>query len=540
MKPWNAAVAQAMPPASAKAAISRRVSRADSGVRRSLFAAAVLVSLAGCALAPPAQAPTVPEPKQYGAMPPASGTAIAQGRAQHFVSSQAPMARWWEAYGSPQLDSMVDEALAGNLDLASARHRLEAAREQWAAQAGATRLPSVDIGAQASRQRDLSLLLQGLPPTSLYNTFVGQAQLSYTFDIFGANRYQTRALGQRVDQQAEELQAARNAVAANVVSGAISLSGLQAQISVLEELIGLSRRDAQDMARQYALGAAPHASVLDAQRSLASLSAQLPELRAQALTARHALATLLGRTPDQAPEALDLDVLSLPTELPVLVPSALLAARPDVRAAAAALKAAAADAGAAAANMFPRITLSASMGRGGFDWATATSGAGAIWGLASSITAPIFHGGALRAQHRAALQAYEAAADAYRRTVLSAFQEVADSLASIEQAGESLRQAELAQSAAQALYGKTRQQVSLGALPAVAARGMARQAAQARLDALRYETGRLLDTARLLHAMGSMPDKGEGRAASGKRAAAGDSSDAGAGLASDVRGRDAF
>jgi hypothetical protein len=73
-----------------------------------------------------------------------------------------------------------------------------------------------------------------------------------------------------------------------------------------------------------------------------------------------------------------------------------------------------------------------------------------------------------------------------------------------------LQQAEQAQSAAQALYGKTRQQVAMGALPAVAARGMARQAAQAKLDALRYETERLLDTARLLHAMGSAPEAGEG------------------------------
>jgi NodT family efflux transporter outer membrane factor (OMF) lipoprotein len=505
MKPWNISIL----PASRKALTLPWISLAGS-TRRNLFAVAALAALAGCALAPSDQAPAVAEPQHYGAMPQVDGTAPALGQAQHFVSSQAPMARWWEAYGSAQLDSLVDEALAGNLDLASARHRLEAAREQWSAQAGATRLPSVDIGAQASRQRDLSLPIQGLPPTSLYNTYVGQAQLSYTFDIFGANRYQTQALAHRVDQQHEELQAARNAVAANVVSGAISLAGLQAQIRVLETLIGLSEHDARDMSRQYALGAVPHSSVLDAQRNLASLSAQLPELRARALTARHALATLLGRTPDQAPEAPEFDRLSLPTELPVLVPSALLAARPDIRAADAALKTASADAGAAAANMFPRLTLSASMGRGGFDWATATSGAGAIWSLASSITAPVFHGGALRAQHRAALQIYEAAADAYRRTVLSAFQDVADALASIEQVSESLQQAEQAQSAAQALYGKTRQQVAMGALPAVAARGMARQAAQAKLDALRYETERLLDTARLLHAMGSAPEAGEG------------------------------
>ncbi len=472
---------------------------------RFALAACACAAVAGCAFGPGRQPPDLMQPDHYGAMPAAAQTASAQGRSQHFVAAHQPVAQWWRAYGSTQLDALVDEALAGNLDLEAARYRLEAARAQWMAQSGSSRLPSVDLGAQAQRQRELGLPLKGLPPTSLYNTFVGQAQVQYTFDLFGANRYQNQALADRVDQQAQELQAARNAVAANVVSGAISLAGLQAQIGILEDLIALSRQDESDTVRQYELGAASRSSVLDARRGTAAISAQLPELRARALAARHALAVLLGRRPDQAPPPLPFDALVLPGQLPVLVPSALLASRPDIRAADAALKAAASDVGAATANMFPRITLSASMGRGGFDWSTATSGAGAIWGLASSITAPVFHGGALRAQRKAAQQTYDAAVASYKHTVLSAFQDVADALASLEQVGQSLAQADQAQASAQALYDNTRQQVSLGALPPVAARAMSRQAAQAELDALRYATDRMLDTARLFHAMGSAP-----------------------------------
>src|SRR5690606_21257270 len=148
--------------------------------------------------------------------------------------------------------------------------------------------------AQAARQRDLGLPIEGLPPTSLYNTFVGQAQVQYTFDLFGANRYKNQALADRVAQQAAELQAARNAVAANVVSGAISLAGLQAQIGILEDLIALSRKDEADTIRQHELGAASRSSVLDARQGAAAISAQLPELNARALAARHALAVLLG------------------------------------------------------------------------------------------------------------------------------------------------------------------------------------------------------------------------------------------------------
>ncbi|TEA77954.1 efflux transporter outer membrane subunit [Allopusillimonas ginsengisoli] len=472
---------------------------------RLLATVALCGTLVACAFGPGGQPPELGSPEHYGVMPTPAQTVPANGETQYFVDATQPVTKWWKRYGSAQLDALVDEALAGNLDLAAARHRLEAAREQWSAQAGATRLPSIDIGAQAARQRDLGLPIEGLPPTSLYNTFVGQAQVQYTFDLFGANRYKNQALADRVGQQAAELQAARNAVAANVVSGAISLAGRQAQIGILEDLIALSRKDEADTLRQHALGAASRSSVLDARRGAAALSAQLPELNARALAARHALAVLLGRSPNQAPPALKFDSLVLPAQLPVLVPSALLASRPDVQAADAALKAAAADVGAATANMFPRITLSASMGRGGFDWSTATSGAGAIWSLASGITAPVFHGGALRAQRRAAAQTYEAAVAQYKNTVLSAFQEVADSLASLEQGSLSLAQADAAQDAAQEQFENTRQQVSLGALPPAAARAMSRQAAQAQLDALRYKTLRMLDTARLLHAMGAAP-----------------------------------
>lgn len=496
------------PQASSSCAWASPVLVARCGFRptpRGWLAACLLVALSGCAFGPGGQPPVLPQPDQYGVMPAAAQTAQAQGRTQHFIASTQPAQQWWRSYGNAELDAMVDEALVGNLDLAAARHRLAAAREQWSAQSGATQMPSVDLGAQASRQRQLGLPIQGLPQTSLYNTFVGQAQVQYTFDLFGANRYKNQALADRVSQQAEELEAARNAVAANVVSGAISLAGLQSQISVLQSLIALARADQADAIKQYELGAVSRSAMLDAGRGAAALSAQLPELQAQALAARHALSVLLGRRPDQAPPPLNLANFSLPDRLPVVVPSALLASRPDIRAADAALKAAASDVGAATADMFPRITLSASMGRGGFDWSTATSGAGAIWALASSISAPVFHGGALRAQRRAAQQNYEAAVAAYKNTVLSAFQEVADSLAGLEQVSDSLAQSEAAQNAAREMDQRTRQQVRLGALPAVAARAMSRQAAQANLDALRYETNRLLDTTRLFHAMGALP-----------------------------------
>ncbi|WP_323029416.1 TolC family protein [Castellaniella defragrans] len=347
--------------------------------------------------------------------------------------------------------------------------------------------------------------LPELPRTSLYDTFVGQAQVRYTFDLFGSIRERNRALAERVEQRAAQWRAAREALAANVVSGALTLSVLQARLRILASVADGLRRDAAESARRQALGAAPRAAVLDARRQAEAVAAQIPGLRAQALTLRHALAVLLGRTPDRAPEAIPFERLRLPARIPVLVPSALLAARPDVRAARAALAAAAHDAGAARADLFPSLTLTAAMGRGGYDWPAALSPEGALWSLAGGLTAPLFHGGALRAQQRASLRAYAAAEDDYRSTVLAAFREVADALASLEQAGAAQAAGDAAAGAARGAAADAARRAALGAVPPSAARAAGRQAELAELDALDVRAQRLLEAARLFHAMGAAP-----------------------------------
>ncbi|KAB0630808.1 RND transporter, partial [Burkholderia territorii] len=130
--------------------------------------------------------------------------------------------------------------------------------------------------------------------------------------------------------------------------------------------------------------------------------------------------------------------LHLPAQVPVVVPSDLLQSRPDIQAADAGLKAAAAEVGVATAQLFPQLSLSAAMGKGGFSWPTMLSGAGAIWNVGASLSQPLFHGGALLAQRRAAKASYEAAVDQYKQTVLGAFQNVADSLAALEHDAEAL------------------------------------------------------------------------------------------------------
>ena len=473
------------------------------GARSVALSGGALV-LAACSFGPNGNPPAMPEPAHYGADPQPTQTVPAQGVTQQFVVGAQPVAAWWHLYQSDELNALVDEGLRNSPTLAATDKSLSAAREQLRAQIGSSMLPTVDAAGQAARQRALAIPEEG-PNTFLYDTFVGQLQAHYTIDLFGASRLANAALASRVNVQVFQLESARRALAANIVSAAITAAALHAQIDTTERLVTLANDDAHDTARRYQLGAVSHADMLNAQQSAATLAASLPGLRQQWLTTRHALAVLLGRTPDAAPPDLDLAQLHVPEQVPVVVPSELLRTRPDIQAADAALKAAAADVGVATAQMYPSLSLTASMGQGGFSWPAALSGAGAIWSIAGSLSQPIFHGGALLAQRRAALATYDAVTSQYKQTVLSAFQNVADTLAALEHDAQALDAANLAARAAQGISDETAARYRLGAVPVSAARSSEQQFRNARLDEIRYTGARLTDTAALFQAMGTPP-----------------------------------
>ncbi|WP_431819345.1 efflux transporter outer membrane subunit [Burkholderia sp. F1] len=474
---------------------------------RALAAAGLAGALAGCAwFAPSGEPPAMPSPAHYGATPQAERTVAAQGVAQHFEVGAQPVPDWWKQYRSDALNALVDEGLRNSPTLSAAAHTLNAAREQLRAQIGSSMLPSIDAGGQAARQRALGVPIPALgAPTLLYDTFVGQLQARYTIDLFGASRFANRALAKRVDVSAFQLESARRALAANIVTASVTSSVLGAQIDTTERLVALADAQARDAERRYALGAASRSDALNARLSAETVAAGLPALRQQRDSARHALAVLVGRTPDQPPADLALADLHLPAQVPVVVPSDLLRSRPDIRAADAALQAAAAEVGVATAQLFPQLSLSASMGQGGFNWPAMLSGAGAIWSIGASLSQPIFHGGALLAQRRAAKESYEAAVDQYKQTVLTAFQDVADSLAALEHDAQALDASGRAALAARGAYDDAAARVRLGALPPSASRASELQYRNARLDEIRATGARLADTARLYQAMGTPP-----------------------------------
>jgi NodT family efflux transporter outer membrane factor (OMF) lipoprotein len=463
---------------------------------------ATAVALAGCAFAPPAKPPASPAPAQYTATPLPSETAKVDGVAQHYSLGERAVPQWWREYRNDTLNAWVEEGLRNNPSLAATRHTLEAAHQLLRAQIGANLLPKLDGQAQSSRQRALGFPGFG-PPTNLYDVYAGQLSLSYNFDLFGATRHGIQATAAQVDQQSYEFDAAKRTLAANIVTAAINAASLDEQVQTSEQLSKLAHDQADLTERQRALGAASQDDVLSLREQAASIDTSLPPLRAQAEKARHALAVLLGRTPDQAPANLTLSDLHLPENVPVSVPSDLLRQRPDVLAAEAAVHAASAQVGVATANLFPQISLSATLGTEGFKPSTLFTSAGSVWSAGLSLTQPIFHGGELIAKRKAAIEDYDAAIANYQQTVLNAFQNVADTLTALNQDAATLQAAQIAAKAAQQTFANADARYRLGGTSYPTMVQSEQHWQNARLTEIQARASRLADTAALFQAMGT-------------------------------------
>ena len=475
--------------------------------RVTLLALAATLSVSACTAFGPTRNPPAmaTPPEHYSVGPQSAQLPVADGVAQIMATGARPVPEWWKSYQSDELNELVDEGLKNSPSLAAAQSTLKAAREQLRSQIGNSMLPSVDVGFSPERQRSLGIPILPQAQTYLYNTFVAEIQTSYTLDFFGAAFLADRALAGQIHEQAFQFEATRRTLAANIVAATINSAALQEQVEATEKLVALGEQRAQQTAARYKLGSASKDEMLSAEQDAANAAATLPALRAQALIVRHTQAVLLGRSPDQAPEPLALDSLHLPETVPVSVASDLLHQRPDILAAEAAVRATADEAGAATAAMFPSLTLSASYGRGGFDWSTFTSPGGAIWGIGASLTQPLFHGGALVARKHQYEATYDAAVSQYKQTVISAFKNVADTLVSLEEDANTLTQTHRAEVAARDTQGDTESRFKLGATPFYATLTAGQQYQSAHVQYIRARASRLADTAALFDSMGDPP-----------------------------------
>ncbi|MBV5291485.1 MAG: efflux transporter outer membrane subunit [Curvibacter lanceolatus] len=476
------------------------------------LALCALLATGGCTVGPDFQRPADPATTTYGAQPLPAQTESAPGPAglaQRFAPGQQVPSQWWKAFGSPALDELVAAALQANPDLQAAQAALRAAHESVAAQRGAY-WPSADIGLNSTRQRVSSTLSGPLADsdTTLYTLRTAQLSVGYVPDVFGANRRQVEALTAAADMRTFEREAVYQTLVASVVGAAFEQASLRAQLAATHQLIGLADRLLDIARRQHRAGQASGADIAAQEAALAQAQAALPSLERQLSEQTNRLAVLLGRLPSemqqtpQTPQTpLDLASLTLPRELPLSLPSRLVEQRPDVRAALAQWQAASAQVGVAVAARLPSITLSASLGSSALDMSQLLR-SGGFWSVGANLAQPVFRGGALLHQQRAAEAAYAQAEAQYRSTVLTAFQNTADTLQAIVSGAQALRAASAAEAAAQKSLAMARRQRALGAATQadlILAEQACQQASLARVQA---QAGRYTNTVALYQALG--------------------------------------
>lgn len=481
---------------------------ADVGSRAAIAAAlAGSLALAGCAAGPDFKPPAAPAVNGYlaqSSITTAATTGVAGGTAQTFESGASVPADWWTLFHSRALDALVATALTNNHDLKAAEAALRVAHEDELAQRGSF-FPSVSAGLNASRQRDPSAALAPVPSNNayLYSLFTPQLTISYAPGLFGANRRSRESL--KAQEQAARFQmlAARTTLATNVVVTAVQESALREQVDATRKQLGLERKSLAILQLRFNKGDASKLDVAAQQSQLAQTEAALPALVKQLAAAQHALAVLAGAFPADFPaQHLELGDLSLPGKLPLSLPSQLVAQRPDVRMARANLHAASAAVGIAAAARLPQIDLTADVGSNALNISKVfTSGTG-FWGLAASLTAPIFEAGQLKHQERAAKAAYVEAAEQYRGTVLAAFQNVADTLVAIDQDAKTLHAAAAAERAAKTTLDLSQLQLQHGYVGSFELLAAQQAYQQARIALVQAEANRFADTAALYQALG--------------------------------------
>jgi NodT family efflux transporter outer membrane factor (OMF) lipoprotein len=425
------------------------------------------------------------------------------GNAQHFAIDKDIPAQWWTLFHSKEINRLVEQGLANSPTLASAKATLTEAQETLNAQMGSLLLPAVDLGLGASRDRSSGLSFDSTNPSSIFNLYNTTAKVSYPLDVFGGARRQVEAYRAQVDYERFQLMAAYLTLTSNIVTTAITIASLEAQISATKQLIAEETETLYVIKKQFAVGAVSNANVLSQQTQLASTQALLPPLQKSLAQSRHALAVLIGDLPSEsATPILNLNQLTLPAQLPISLPSHLICQRPDIQAADATLHAASAQIGVATANLLPQINLTANYGWLAQSPSTLFLPTNKTWLYGGDLTQPLFHGGSLRAQRRAAIAAYEASYEQYKQTVLQAFQNVADVLRAIEYDARELKAQTNARSAAHATLILTRDQYKLGATNYLALLTAEQQYQTAVINQIQAAAARYSDTAALFQALG--------------------------------------
>ncbi|MGO9519937.1 MAG: efflux transporter outer membrane subunit, partial [Candidatus Korobacteraceae bacterium] len=336
-----------------------------------------------------------------------------------------------------------------------------------------------------------------------YSLYTPEVTISYVPDVFGLNRRTVESLQAQEQQARFALVATHITLSANVAAGAIQEASLRAQIDATHELIDINTHMLQILRNQYAKGYVSRLDVAAQESQLAQVAATLPPLLKQLAQQRDLLAALSGGFPNQdLPEKFELSTLQLPQELPLSLPSQLVEQRPDVCQAEENLHSASAQIGIARANRLPSFALTADAGSMAVVFSRLFTGGTGFWDIGAGVTQPIFQGGTLLHRERAARAAYTQAAEQYRSTVLTAFQNVAYTLNALQQDADGLKAAAAAKDASSITLDLAKKHFQSGYANYLALLSAEQAYQQAVINLAQAQANRYADTAALFQALG--------------------------------------
>jgi NodT family efflux transporter outer membrane factor (OMF) lipoprotein len=385
------------------------------------LSAALTLLVSACSLAPPLKTPAVPTAVAYKEIGPWT---------QAQPADRLPRDSWWTLYDNAEVDELEKRLIAGNPTLAAALANYAGARA-LADQARAGLFPTLGLSAGAERDREsLHAPLRGPTTPTYYDTNTVGGSVGYELDLWGQIRNEVAAGEANAAASAADLENARLSLNAQLVGDYIQLRSLDRDGAILEQTVQAYSRALGLTQQRHDAGIAPGLDVAQAQTQLNAARSQAAQTLAQRALMEHAIAALLGisaSTFSIKPQIVDITLPQIPTG----VPATLLERRPDIAGAQRRMMAANANIGVARAAYFPSLTLGA---QGGFqstsiaNWVSAPS---SFWALGPNALLSVFDGGLRRAQVAQARAEFDTSAANYRGTVVSAFQQVEDSLATL-------------------------------------------------------------------------------------------------------------
>ena len=383
---------------------------------------ALTLLLASCSLAPPLKTPDIPTADAYKELGPWT---------QAQPADRLPRDSWWTLYDSAELDELETRLIAGNPTLAAALANYAQARA-LADQARAGLFPTLGVNASVGRNREsINAPLRGPTTPTYYNANTLGGSVSYELDLWGQIRNEVAAGEANAAASAADLENARLSLIAQLAGDYIQLRSLDRDTAILDETVVAYTRALSLTEQRHGAGIAPGLDVSQAQTQLDAARSQAAQTLAQRALMEHAIAALLGVSASTFSIKPAIVAITLP-RIPSGVPATLLERRPDIAAAQRRLIAANANIGVARAAYFPTLTLGA---QGGFqstgfsNWLSAPS---SFWAIGPNALLSVFDGGLRRAQVAQARAEFDASAANYRSTVVSAFQQVEDSLATLD------------------------------------------------------------------------------------------------------------